>query len=180
MYINIESFDDLKKLQGGTLKSIKKNNCIIFIRMNHCNHCDQMKQEWHSLVKDKEKDDNINILEIESNRINDLVKIDREFFHSKLMGIRGFPTIMLQNRNKEVFPFQAMRNKENFLRFIKAHSNPLIVKKPVVKKPIVKKPIVKKNENVPKLHEGLRKDGKLKRGYIYEKNGKIRKVKKDS
>ena len=171
MYINIEAFDDLKKLQGGALESIKKKNCIIFIRMNNCQHCDQMKQEWQSLVKDKENDDNINILEIESNRINDLVKRDREFFHPKLTGIRGFPTIMLQNRNREVFPFQGNRSKADFLRFIKAHSNPLVVKKRVVKKHVVKKR-VDKEAGDKKPRRGLDEKGKLLPGFIFEKGGK--------
>lgn len=172
MYINIESFNDLKKLQGGALESMKRNNCIIFIRMNGCHYCDQMKQEWHSLVKDKENDSNIDILEIERNRINDLVKRDREFFLPKFMGIRGFPTIMLQNRKRKLFPFQGDRSKANFLRFIKAHSKPLIMEKPAVNKP------VNEPENTTKSHEGLRADGRLKKGYEYEKKGKIKKVKK--
>ena len=152
MYINVESFDDLKKLEGGALESLKKNNCIIFIRMNGCYYCDKMKKEWQSLVKDKKNDDNLDILEIERNRLDDLMRRDREFFLPKFMGIRGFPTLMLQNRNREVFPFQDDRNKANFLSFIKAHSKPLIIKKSVVKKPVKKteKKTEKKPEKKPK------------------------------
>lgn len=187
MYIDLESFDDLKKLEGGALESLKKNNCIIFIRMNGCYYCDKMKREWQSLVKDKKDDDNLDILEIERNRIDDLMRRDREFFLPKFMGIRGFPTLMLQNRNREVFPFQADRNKENFLRFIKAHSKPLIIKKSVVKKPVKKtvekpeKKTVKKTEKKTEKNssKGLDKNGKLKPGYKYEKGGVVTKVKKD-
>ena len=191
MYINVESFDDLKKLEGGALDSLKKNNCIIFIRMNGCYYCDKMKKEWQSLVKDKKNDDNLDILEIERSRLDDLMRRDREFFLPKFMGIRGFPTLMLQNRNREVFPFQADRNKVNFLRFIKAHSKPLIITKSVVKKPVKKtekktvkkteKKTVKKTEKKPKKksNKGLDKNGKLKPGYKYEKGGVVTKVKKD-
>ena len=174
MYINVESFDDLKKLEGGALESLKKNNCIIFIRMNGCYHCDKMKKEWHSFVKDKKNDNNLDILEIERNRLDDLMSRDREFFLPKFMGIRGFPTLMLQNRNKEVFPFQDERNKERFLRFIKVHSKPLIIKKSVVKKPVKK--TEKKTEK--KSSKGLDKNGKLKPGYKYV-GRVVTKVKKD-
>lgn len=182
MYINLESFDDLKKLEGGALDSLKKNNCIIFIRMNGCYYCDKMKKEWQSLVKDKKNDENLDILEIERSRLDDLMRRDREFFLPKFMGIRGFPTLMLHNRNREVFPFQDERKKVNFLRFIKAHSKPLIIKKSVVKKPVkktVKKTEKKTEKTVKKSSKGLDKNGKLKPGFKYEKGGVITKVKTD-
>lgn len=185
MYFNINTFDDLKKLQGGALESIKKNNCIIFIRMNGCYYCDMMKKEWQSLVNNKKNDDNLDILEIERSRIDDLMKRDRDFFLPKFMGIRGFPTIMFQNRNSEVFPFQAERNKASFLSFIKAHSKPLIKKPLIIKKSVVKK-VEKKTEKKKtekkqkkKPSEGLDKNGKLKQGFKYEKGGVVTKVKKD-
>lgn len=185
MYINVESYDDLEKLQGGALESIKNNNCIIFIRMNGCYYCDKMKKEWQSLVKEKQNDDNLDILEIERNRLDDLMRRDREFFLPKFMGIRGFPTIMLQNRNREVFPFEADRSKANFLRFIKAHSKPLVIKKPVkIKQLTDKKPDMKKSEKKTekkpksKSRKGLRPDGKLKKGYRYNEKGEIEEAKK--
>ena len=188
MYINLESLNDLKKLQGGALESLKTKNCIIFIRMNGCFYCDKMKKEWQSFVNDKKHDDNLDILEIERSRIDDLVKRDKEFFVPKFMGIRGFPTIMLQNRNKEVFPFQADRNKANFLSFIKAHSKPLSIKKSVVKKHVKKvenknekKKVENKNEKKPKIksNKGLNENGKLLKGFKYEKGGIVTKVKSD-
>lgn len=195
MYINVESYDDLEKLQGGALESIKNNNCIIFIRMNGCYYCDKMKKEWQSLVKEKQNDDNLDILEIERNRLDDLMRRDREFFLPKFMGIRGFPTIMLQNRNREVFPFEADRSKVNFLRFIKAHSKPLVIKKPVKIKKLTdmkksekktekksEKKTEKKTEKKPKKKstKGINPtNGKLKPGYKYEKGGIVTKVKKD-
>lgn len=180
MYINVESFDDLKKLEGGALDSLKKNNCIIFIRMNGCYYCDKMKKEWQSLVKDKKNDENLDILEIERSRLDDLMRRDREFFLPKFMGIRGFPTLMLHNRNREVFPFQADRSKVNFLRFIKAHSKPLIIKKPVKIKKLTDQKSEKKLEKKPKSksRKGLRPDGKLKKGYRYNEKGEIEEAKK--
>ena len=156
MYINLESFDDLKKLEGGALESLKKNNCMIFIRMNGCYYCDKMKKEWQSLVKDKKNDDNLDILEIERNRLDDLMRRDREFFLPKFMGIRGFPTLMLQNRNREVFPFQDERNKVNFLRFIKVYSKPLIIKN-VNKVAKTEKTTKKKTEKTKKKTEKTKK-----------------------
>lgn len=186
MYFNIESYDDLKKLEGGALDSMKKNNCIIFLRMNGCPHCDHMKSEWNSMVREKRDDPNLDILEIERNRMDDLMMRDREFFMPKFMGIRGFPSIMLHNRMNQLIPFQDERKKGNFLKFIKIHSKPVkvMMKKPdaVKKSPTTKttaKSSTKTSKPKSKTTEGLDNNGKLKKGYRYNKNGKIVKAKKE-
>ena len=161
MYFNIESSNDMKYLQGDILDSMKKNNCIIFIRMKGCLHCDMMKNEWNSMVKEIMNDKNLDILEIEQSRMNDLIDRDNEYFSTKLKGVKGFPTIMLQNRDRKVFPFEKERNKLNFLKFIKLHSKPIKILK---------------NKTEPKY--GLNSKGKLKQGFRYNHEGELVPAKK--
>ena len=170
MYFNIETHDDMKKIEGGKMDSIKKNNCIIFVRMNGCYHCDMMKNEWNSMVKEKIRDPNLDILEIERSRMQDMMRRDEDFFLPKFMGIRGFPTIMFHNRDRKVFPFQGERNKNTFLKFIKKHSKPVKTLKPESKKP-------ETETSETKQKEGLNKNGQLKKGFRYNKEGKIIKAK---
>jgi len=111
MYINVDSSGDALNLSN----LLKDGDWMILYYAEWCGHCQTMKPEWNKVVKKlKKNNNNVNIAEIESNHIDNLVNKPT---------IQGFPTIKMYNNGKEVANFEDERVADKMENFALHNSN---------------------------------------------------------
>ena len=111
MYINVDSSGDALNLSN----LLKDGDWMVLYYAEWCGHCQTMKPEWNKVVKKlKKNNNNVNIAEIESNHIDNLVNKPT---------IQGFPTIKMYNNGKEVANFEDERVADKMENFALHNSN---------------------------------------------------------
>jgi thiol-disulfide isomerase/thioredoxin len=114
MYINVESPNDAQKLSN----ELKKGDWMVLYYADWCGHCQTMKPEWKKVVENisncKNKSKNINIAEIESKHIGDLLNKPE---------VNGFPSIKMYNSGNEVANFEDERIADKIQSFAFKNSN---------------------------------------------------------
>jgi thiol-disulfide isomerase/thioredoxin len=136
MYIKVGSQTDAQNLSN----LLKDGDWMVLYYAEWCGHCTTMKPEWKKVADKMNTNNKINVAEIESTHIDDLVDKPK---------IDGFPTIKMYNSGKEVAKFEDERIADNIEKFAlsnstkeKKPSKPIISPKP--KKERKKKASVKK------------------------------------
>ena len=110
MYINVGSSGDALNLSN----LLKDGDWMVLYYADWCGHCQTMKPEWHKVVNKMKKNNNVNIAEIESNHIDNLIAKPK---------IQGFPTIKMYNNGKEVANFEDERVADKMENFAMTNIN---------------------------------------------------------
>jgi protein disulfide-isomerase-like protein len=141
MYIKVGSQTDAQNLSN----LLKDGDWMVLYYAEWCGHCTTMKPEWKKVADKMNTNNKINVAEIESTHIDDLVDKPK---------IDGFPTIKMYNSGKEVAKFEDERVADKIEKFAlsnstkaKKPSKPIISPKP--KKERKKKASVKKINSEP-------------------------------
>lgn len=92
-----------KNMVGGG--SDKKR--LILLKAEWCGHCQAFKEEWNKIKSELESDD-LEIITFDSDK-------DKKMMEK--YQVKGFPTILLENKNK-IVEFKGMRNLEAVKKFL--------------------------------------------------------------
>ena len=111
------------------LEAFKTRPFIVLIYATWCGHCRSMRSDW----EDAKRSTSYDIVEIESSAY-DVLKNENDIFINTISNqINGYPTIC-KVENKKILPFDNVRNKEEFKRFMKKHGGPTALLKKYSKK----------------------------------------------
>ena len=110
MYIKVGSQNDALNLSN----LLKDGDWMVLYYAEWCGHCNTMKPEWQKVVNKMNKNNSINVAEIESTHIDDLTHKPK---------IDGFPTIKMYNNGNEVAKFDDERIADNIEKFAINNSN---------------------------------------------------------
>uniref|UniRef100_A0A6C0F196 Thioredoxin domain-containing protein n=1 Tax=viral metagenome TaxID=1070528 RepID=A0A6C0F196_9ZZZZ len=181
MYLKVESPSDASNLSN----LLKDGNWMVLYYAEWCGHCKTMKPEWQKVVNKMSKSNTVNVAEVESEHIGDLVHKPK---------VDGFPSIKMYNKGSEVSNFEDERVADKIEKFAndnaKSNSNSKIANKEVInlvrppalpyhlkhqKPKLPKLPILQQIPILPKPVIKSRKPKTPK--YIFEFNNKITKPK---
>jgi hypothetical protein len=114
MYINVKSPSDAINLSN----ELKKGDWMVLYYADWCGHCQTMKPEWKKVIDNisnrKNTSNNINIAEIESKHIDNLLNKPE---------VNGFPSIKMYNSGSEVANFEDERIADKIQNFAFKNSN---------------------------------------------------------
>jgi len=120
MYINVGSSGDALNLSN----LLKDGDWMVLYYAEWCGHCQTMKPEWNKVVNKMKNNNNLNIAEIESNHIDNLINKPT---------IQGFPTIKMYNNGKEIANFEDERVADKMEKFAMTNSKQYVMKPKSVK-----------------------------------------------
>ena len=120
MYINVETTNDALNLSN----LLKDGDWMILYYADWCGHCQTMKPEWNKVVKKMKTNNNVNIAEVESKHIDNLVNKPT---------IQGFPTIKMYNSGKEIANFEDERVADKMEKFAMSNSKKYVIKPKTIK-----------------------------------------------
>jgi hypothetical protein len=149
MHYTLENKNDLKDLET-KIHNMRNGNTLIFVHMNGCYHCDRMKPEWHNVINEMKSIPDFNSVQIERDM---LPHLKDEYFTKKLDLVRGFPSILMENQNEELFEFLKERTQPKIIEFVKENSN---------KNKKKKKQKNKKQKKDKEIKDNKIKDNKIK------------------
>jgi len=137
MYINVGSSGDALNLSN----LLKDGDWMVLYYAEWCGHCQTMKPEWNKVVNKMKNNNNLNIAEIESNHIDNLINKPT---------IQGFPTIKMYNNGKEIANFEDERVADKMEKFAMTNSKKYVMKPKSVKSRTIKPKSVKSRTMKPK------------------------------
>ena len=120
MYIVVDSPNQLNKLNSQKYKG----PWFVWYYADWCGHCQTMKPEWNKVVKKMKTNNNVNIAEVESKHIDNLVNKPT---------IQGFPTIKMYNSGKEIANFEDERVADKMEKFAMSNSKKYVIKPKTIK-----------------------------------------------
>ena len=109
MYIKVISKDDAVNFSN----QLNDGNWMVFYYADWCGHCQTMKPEWETVANKLSNSNNLNIAEVNSDYINDLLMKPQ---------INGFPTIKMYNQGAERANFDDERIAEKIEQFAMSNS----------------------------------------------------------
>ena len=124
MYVKVASSNDAINLSN----LLKDGDWMVLYYADWCGHCQHMKPEWQKVVNKMKSSNMVNVAEIESSHIGDLVNKPQ---------VNGFPTIKMYNNGNEKANFEDERVADKMEKF--AMSNATKSTKTHIYKPLVKK-----------------------------------------
>ena len=137
MYINVGSSGDALNLSN----LLKDGDWMVLYYAEWCGHCQTMKPEWNKVVNKMKNNNNLNIAEIESNHIDNLINKPT---------IEGFPTIKMYNNGKEIANFEDERVADKMEKFAMTNSKKYVMKPKSFKSRTMKPKSVKSRTMKPK------------------------------
>ena len=163
MYINVGSSGDALNLSN----LLKDGDWMVLYYAEWCGHCQTMKPEWNKVVNKMKNNNNLNIAEIESNHIDNLINKPT---------IQGFPTIKMYNNGKEIANFEDERVADKMEKFAMTNSKqyvmkPKSVKSRTMKPKSFKRKSVKSRTMKPKSGKSINKKN-IKKNYDLKKSTK--------
>ena len=125
MYVKVASSNDAINLSN----LLKDGDWMVLYYADWCGHCQHMKPEWQKVVNKMKSSNMVNVAEIESSHIGDLVNKPQ---------VNGFPTIKMYNSGVEKANFEDERVADKMEKFAMSntthHSMKNHSKSPIVKK----------------------------------------------
>ena len=165
MYINVGSSGDALNLSN----LLKDGDWMVLYYAEWCGHCQTMKPEWNKVVNKMKNNNNLNIAEIESNHIDNLINKPT---------IEGFPTIKMYNNGKEIANFEDERVADKMEKFAMTNSKKYVMKPKSVKSRTMKPKSVKSRTMKPKsIKSRTMKPKSIKSRTIKPKSVKSRTIK---
>ena len=163
MYINVGSSGDALNLSN----LLKDGDWMVLYYAEWCGHCQTMKPEWNKVVNKMKNNNNLNIAEIESNHIDNLINKPT---------IQGFPTIKMYNNGKEIANFEDERVADKMEKFAMTNSKQYVMKPKSVKSRTMKpksfnRKSVKSRTMKPKSGKSINKKN-IKKNYDLKKSTK--------
>ena len=124
MHIKVASSTDAVNLSN----LLKDGDWMVLYYADWCGHCNTMKPEWKKVVNKMKMSNIVNVAEVESSHIGDLLNKPE---------VNGFPSIKMYNSGNETANFEDERVADKMERFAmsntskstKSHTNNSLLKK---------------------------------------------------
>jgi len=104
MHIKVVSSNDAVKLSN----LLKDGDWMVLYYADWCGHCTTMKPEWTKVVNKMKKSNMVNVAEVESTHIGDLINKPE---------VSGFPSIKMYNSGSEIANFEDERVADKMEKF---------------------------------------------------------------
>jgi thioredoxin-related protein len=97
--------------------NIQNKNVFIFVYLESCPYCVQMQPEWATFKDIMKRSNNLQIVEINKNIVNQVIKSDRDFFSDKLKNVHFVPNLSLYTKTNKSFNYIGDRSSDDLLKF---------------------------------------------------------------
>tara|TARA_Y100000389_G_C17435110_1_gene505016 strand:- start:264 stop:725 length:462 start_codon:yes stop_codon:yes gene_type:complete len=105
---------DVTKYEGGNLHNA---NVMIFVYLESCPFCLEMLPEWNRFKNKMNRKQNLQILEVNKEILQTVIRSDREYFSSKLKNIPFVPTVSLYIPTKKSYSYLGDRSCDDLTKF---------------------------------------------------------------
>ena len=108
------NIEDITNYESGNLHNA---NVIIFIYLESCPFCLEMLPEWNRFKHKMNRKQNLQIIEVNKEILQSVIRRDREYFSSKLKNIPFVPTVSLYTTAQKSYSYLGDRSCDDLTKF---------------------------------------------------------------